>query len=150
MSSRRQKLLARVNWYLQSSLKHIPELITGNKSYYRGGRYRQVSLYIEMRNCVYIVTSTRRIHSLCIHYVITIWYTQTQEWPYSVQPLFRNIYLKAKLFSHIILNDWSNQMLTSIHITVQHSHKPYWCFFTAPGKSELLRHQLRSALLSHT
>ena len=25
MSSRRQKLLARVNWYLQSSLKHITE-----------------------------------------------------------------------------------------------------------------------------
>ena len=45
MSSRRQKLLARVNWYLQSSLKHITELITGNKFYYRGGRYRQVSLY---------------------------------------------------------------------------------------------------------
>ena len=46
MSSRRQKLLARVNWYLQSSLKPIIELITGNKYYYRGGRYRQVSLYI--------------------------------------------------------------------------------------------------------
>ena len=45
MSSRRQKLLARVNWYLQSSLKHIAELNTGNKSYNRGGRYRQVSLY---------------------------------------------------------------------------------------------------------
>ena len=45
MSSRRQKLLVRVNWYIQSSLKHITELITGNKFYYRGGRYRQVSLY---------------------------------------------------------------------------------------------------------
>ena len=45
MSPRMQKLLARVNWYLQSSLKHITELITGNKSYHRGGRYRQVSLY---------------------------------------------------------------------------------------------------------
>ena len=44
-SSRRQKLLARVNGYLQSSLKRITELITGNKSYYRAGRYRQVSLY---------------------------------------------------------------------------------------------------------
>ena len=44
MSSRRQKLLARVNWYLQSSLKHITELITGNKCYYKGGRCRQVSL----------------------------------------------------------------------------------------------------------
>ena len=48
MSSRRQKLLERVNWYLQSSLKHITELFTGNKSYYRGGRYRQVSLYLEL------------------------------------------------------------------------------------------------------
>ena len=47
MSSRRQKLLARVNWYLQSSLKHITELITGNKSFCRGGRYRQVSLYLK-------------------------------------------------------------------------------------------------------
>ena len=28
-----------------SSLKHIIELITGNKSYDRGGRYRQVPLY---------------------------------------------------------------------------------------------------------
>ena len=46
MSSRRQKLLARVHWYLLSSLKHITELITGIESYYRGGRYRQVSLYI--------------------------------------------------------------------------------------------------------
>ena len=45
MSSRRHKLLARVNWYNQSSLKHITELITDNKYYYRGGRYRQVSLY---------------------------------------------------------------------------------------------------------
>ena len=26
-------------------IKHITELITGNKSYYRGGRYRQFSLY---------------------------------------------------------------------------------------------------------
>ena len=45
MSSRRQKLLAWVNWYLQSSLKHITELNTGNTSYYIGGRYKQVSLY---------------------------------------------------------------------------------------------------------
>ena len=49
MSSRRQKLLARVNWCLQSSLKHITELITGDKSYYRDGRYRQVSLYFRCR-----------------------------------------------------------------------------------------------------
>ena len=48
MSSRRQKLLARANWYLQFSLKHITELITGNKSYYRGGRYKQVSLYLDV------------------------------------------------------------------------------------------------------
>ena len=46
MSSRRQKLLARVDWYLPSSLKRSTELITGNKFYHRGGRYRQVSLYI--------------------------------------------------------------------------------------------------------
>ena len=46
MSSRRQKLLAGINWYFQASLKHITELITGNKSYNRGGRYRQVSLYL--------------------------------------------------------------------------------------------------------
>ena len=45
MSSRRQELLVRVNWYIQSSLKHITELITGNKSYDRGGHYRQVTLY---------------------------------------------------------------------------------------------------------
>ena len=45
MSSRRQKLLARVHWYLQSSLKHITEEIKGNAFYFRGGRYRQVSLY---------------------------------------------------------------------------------------------------------
>ena len=45
MSSRRQKLLAWVNWYLQSSSKHIAEKITGNRFYYRSGRYRQVSLY---------------------------------------------------------------------------------------------------------
>ena len=48
MSSRRQKLLARVNWYLQSSLNPIIELITGNKYYNRGGRYRQVSLYLSI------------------------------------------------------------------------------------------------------
>ena len=46
MSSRRQKLLTRINCYIQSSLKHITELITGVKSYYRGGRFRQVSLYM--------------------------------------------------------------------------------------------------------
>ena len=45
MSPRRQKLLAKVNWYLQLSLKHITEKITGNRFYHRGGRYRQVSLY---------------------------------------------------------------------------------------------------------
>ena len=39
-------MLARVNYYLQSSFKHISELMTGNKSYNRGGRYRQVSLYM--------------------------------------------------------------------------------------------------------
>ena len=46
MSSRGQKVLARVNWFLQSSSKHITELITGNKSYYRGGRYRPVPFYV--------------------------------------------------------------------------------------------------------
>ena len=45
MSSRRQILLARVNWYLQTSLKHVTGKITGNIFYYRGGPYRQVSLY---------------------------------------------------------------------------------------------------------
>ena len=45
MSSRRQKLLARINWYLQFSLKHITEWIACNKLYYRGGRYRQFSPY---------------------------------------------------------------------------------------------------------
>ena len=45
MSSRRQNSLTRANRYLQSSLKHITELITCNKFHYRGGRYRQVSLY---------------------------------------------------------------------------------------------------------
>ena len=44
MSSRRQKLLARVIWFNQSSLKHITEQITGKK-YFKGGRYTQVSLY---------------------------------------------------------------------------------------------------------
>ena len=48
MSPRRQKLLATVNWYLQSSLKHITELIIGRKSYNRSGRYRKVSLYISL------------------------------------------------------------------------------------------------------
>ena len=28
-------------------IKHITELITGDKSYYRGGRYKQVSLHHE-------------------------------------------------------------------------------------------------------
>ena len=45
ISSRRQKLLARVNSYLQSGLKHITDQITTNEFYYRGARYRQVSLY---------------------------------------------------------------------------------------------------------
>ena len=51
MTSRRQKLLTRISWYPQSSLKHIIEEITGNNVYYRGGfyyrggRYIQVSLY---------------------------------------------------------------------------------------------------------
>ena len=47
MSSRRQKLLARVTRYLPFSLKHITELITSNESYYIGGRYKQVSLYTD-------------------------------------------------------------------------------------------------------
>ena len=46
MSSRRQKLLARLNQYLQCSLKHITEWITSNTFNFRGGRYRQVSLYL--------------------------------------------------------------------------------------------------------
>ena len=46
MSSRRQKLLARVNWFLQSSLKHTAEYITGKNFYQRAGRYRQVEQYI--------------------------------------------------------------------------------------------------------
>ena len=51
MSSRRQELLSRVNWYPQSSIKHITELITDNKFYHRGGRYRQVSLYLCLHSC---------------------------------------------------------------------------------------------------
>ena len=50
MSSRRQKLLARVNWYCQSSLKHATKQITGKKFYHRGGHYRQVSLYFIISN----------------------------------------------------------------------------------------------------
>ena len=46
MSSRSQNSLARVNWYLQSSLKHMTEWISDNSFYYRGGCYRQVSLYL--------------------------------------------------------------------------------------------------------
>ena len=45
MSSRRQILLARVNWCLQSSFKRITVSIPCNRFYHRGGRYRQVSLY---------------------------------------------------------------------------------------------------------
>ena len=40
MSSIREKLLARINWYRQYSLKYITDYITGNEFYYRGGRYR--------------------------------------------------------------------------------------------------------------
>ena len=47
MSSRRQNFLTRVKRYFQSSLKHIIEQITCNNFYYRGGRYRQVSLYTD-------------------------------------------------------------------------------------------------------
>ena len=64
MSSRRQKLLSRVNWYLQSSLKHITELITGNKSYYRGGRYRQVSLYSFPREASIFICVFDAIHTI--------------------------------------------------------------------------------------
>ena len=53
MSSISQRLLARINLYLQSSLKHITELISGNKSYKRGGRCRQVSLYCRVCVCVH-------------------------------------------------------------------------------------------------
>ena len=60
--SRRQKLLARVYWYLQSSLKHITELITGNEFYYRGGRYRQVSLYEFGMWLVVLFVMTKNIH----------------------------------------------------------------------------------------
>ena len=44
MSSRRQKFLTRVNWYLQSSLNTLLNKSQVNKFYYKGGRYRQVSL----------------------------------------------------------------------------------------------------------
>ena len=44
-------LLAIVNWYLQSSLKHITKYITGNKFHHRGGRYREVSLYLYLLFC---------------------------------------------------------------------------------------------------
>ena len=44
MSFRRQTLLARVNWYIRSSLQHIIE-ITNNKFCHRDGPFRQVSLY---------------------------------------------------------------------------------------------------------
>ena len=54
-------MLVRVNWYIQSSLKHITELITGNKSYYRGGRYRQVSLYI----ILFPVTGSHETRLIC-------------------------------------------------------------------------------------
>ena len=73
-------MLARVNWYLQSSLKHITEQITGNKFYYRGGRYRQVSLYPD---CVCIMESdtypspgvTRLVSEVAgyLAHVVTMW-----------------------------------------------------------------------------
>ena len=59
-SSRRQKLLARVNWCLQPSLKHITEWITADRFYYKGGRYRQASLYdnrIPVASCAIISVS---------------------------------------------------------------------------------------------
>ena len=65
MSSRKQKLLRRVNWYLRSSSKHITEWITGNISYYRGGRYRQVSLYHEQLASI-IVTGGAHHEAACL------------------------------------------------------------------------------------
>ena len=83
MSSSRQRLLARVNGYLQSSSKHITELITGNKSYNRGGRYRQVSLYIarpEWRSfCSFGNCSSGDGIVLSSHYL-------NRFWPVSITP----------------------------------------------------------------
>ena len=85
MSSRRQKLLARVNWYLQSSSKHIIELITGNEFCYRGGRYRQVSLYKELRSC-HLIRS-------CVNLLVG---------DRGIGPLPTLIWLVTKLFSALL------------------------------------------------
>ena len=40
------EIVNKSKFLVQSSLKHITEWITGNRFYHRGGRYRQVSLYL--------------------------------------------------------------------------------------------------------
>ena len=81
MSSRRQTLLARVNWFLQSSLKHITELITGNKSYYRGGRCRQVPLY-----SIYVRALNQKVVTLTgltlLHDDVIKWKPFPRYWPF--------------------------------------------------------------------
>ena len=73
MSYRRQKLLSRVNWYLQSSLKHFTEEITGNKCFYRGGRcrhpYRLDWCGIWIESIVWSFISTLNL----LNYFLTLW-----------------------------------------------------------------------------
>ena len=67
MRSRRHKLFARVNWYIQSSLKHITELMTGNKAYNRGGRYRQVLLYLPSHFLFVVVSCYMQFCQISCH-----------------------------------------------------------------------------------
>ena len=99
MSSRRQILLARVNWYRHSSLKHITELITGDKSYYRSGRCRQVSLYLSM--LVLKLTHVRKIWRLFERDLVQWWTSILLLNFWRSLGLRRSCLIKASLFENI-------------------------------------------------
>ena len=133
MSSRRQTLLARVNWYLQSSLKHITELITGNKPYYRGGRYKQVSLYQIVCQCT---TRPRMMHDKAHYYLpmcqnrrrkVTINITEYASW-LTIDLILFKVWVTEKNKTYQNSMSVNKDVLAWLHIG--------WCLCCKPIRSQ--------------
>ena len=87
MSSRRQKLTARVHWCLQSSLKHITEWIKGNTdrfadrfhcmwpvfvTFYLTGL---LTLHLSVSVYIYIHTRQHKVNATLLYSALRVWYT---------------------------------------------------------------------------
>ena len=145
MSSRWQRLLTRISWYLPSSLNHIIEEITGNNLYYRGGRYIHVSMYLLLTDAHACIIHTQ--HHNNTRGRRPTWYCGAMCWyvPYARKHVRSsefipclNIWIHWKFLSHvgvIVGNPFASRRLTTDRCSLLWRQR--WCHLSANQHDEI-------------